>query len=121
MKILANDYRIVKEPLQNNKYVTVKSSVKKTATLWKIQLPEKYKKNFDVSSEGPSLNFQPDEGPSLETLYFSGNGIRLPVSQFYSLLPIRLYCQATFILLLTQWVHVTEWRADSYSIGTLIL
>jgi hypothetical protein len=49
-----------------------------------MQLPEKYKKNFDVSSEGPSsgvsearenyMNFyaknisrDPDEGPSLET------------------------------------------------------
>jgi hypothetical protein len=48
-----------------------------------IQLPEKYKENFDVSSEGPSSRVTskvlvaPDEWPSLETskfsLYFSGS------------------------------------------------
>jgi hypothetical protein len=48
-----------------------------------MQLPEKYKENFDASSEGPSSGvtdvwnyLTPDEGPSLETskcsLYFSG-------------------------------------------------
>ena len=35
-----------------------------------MRLPEKYKENFDVSSEGPSL-VTPDEGPSLETSKFS--------------------------------------------------
>jgi hypothetical protein len=34
------------------------------------QFPEKYKENFDVSSEAPSL-VTPDEGPSLETSKFS--------------------------------------------------
>ena len=50
-----------------------------------IQLPEEYKENFDVSSEGPSSGVSrtlvtPDQGPSrLETskfsLYFSGSFI----------------------------------------------
>ena len=46
-----------------------------------MQLPEKYKENFDVSSElRPFVT--PDEGPSLETwkfsLYFSGSCIHIP-------------------------------------------
>ena len=42
-----------------------------------MQLPEKYKANFDVSSEGPWSGVTPlslvtpDEGPSLETSKFS--------------------------------------------------
>jgi hypothetical protein len=42
-----------------------------------MQLPEKYKENFDVSGEDPSTWVTPDEGPSLEmskfSLYFSGS------------------------------------------------
>ena len=42
-----------------------------------MQLPEKYKENFDVSNEGPSSEVTPlslvtpDEGPSLKTSKFS--------------------------------------------------
>jgi hypothetical protein len=40
-----------------------------------MQLPKKYKENFDISSEGPlfgvSRLLTPDEGPSLETSKFS--------------------------------------------------
>jgi hypothetical protein len=43
-----------------------------------MQIPEKYKENFDVSSEGPSSGIT-NQGPSLETskfsLYFSGSCI----------------------------------------------
>ena len=41
-----------------------------TFSLVGMQVPEKYKENFDVSSEGPSSGGRPwrtpDEGPSLE-------------------------------------------------------
>jgi hypothetical protein len=39
-----------------------------------MQLPEKYKENFDVSSEGPTSGVwpvTPDQGPLLETSKFS--------------------------------------------------
>ena len=39
-----------------------------------MQLPQKYKENFDVSSEGPwsgVTSQTPDQGPSLETSKFS--------------------------------------------------
>jgi hypothetical protein len=55
-----------------------------------MQLPEKYKESFDVSSEGPSSGVTivtPDEAPSLETskffLYFSGSRIPTNESLFY--------------------------------------
>jgi hypothetical protein len=38
-----------------------------------MQLPEKYKENFNVSSDGLSSAVTPDEGPSLETSKFSLN------------------------------------------------
>ena len=53
-----------------------------------MQLPEKYKENFDVSSEGPTSAGVTDEheGPSLETskfsLYFSGSCILTDESLF---------------------------------------
>ena len=57
-------------------------------------LPEKYKDNFDVSSE--ALRPTPDEGPSLETskfsLYFSGSCIPTNESLFI-LLPLPTLTQ----------------------------
>jgi hypothetical protein len=46
-----------------------------------MQLPAKYKENFDILSEGPSsgVSITPDKGPLFETskfsLYFSGSCI----------------------------------------------
>ena len=59
-------------------------------SLVRMQLPVKYKENFDVSSEaeGPSSGrlVTPDEGPSLETskfsLYFTGSCIPTNESLF---------------------------------------
>jgi hypothetical protein len=55
-------------------------SVNKLSFMIEMQLPEKYKENFDVSSEGTTSGVWlviPDQGPSLETskfsLYFSGS------------------------------------------------
>jgi hypothetical protein len=44
-----------------------------------MQLPEKYKENFDVSSEGPSsgITVTPHKGPSLKTSKFSPTNERL--------------------------------------------
>ena len=53
-----------------------------------MQLPEKYKENFDVLCEGPlsGVTVTPDEGPSLETskfsLYFSASCIPTNESLF---------------------------------------
>ena len=57
-----------------------------------IQLPEKYKENFDVPSEAPSLSGLPEpEGPSLETskmsLHCSGIPINLQLSYLQSMEP----------------------------------
>jgi hypothetical protein len=64
-----------------------------------MQLPEKYKENFDVSSEGPTSGVwpvTPDQGPSLETskfsLYFSGSCIPTNESLFI-LLPLPTLAQ----------------------------
>ena len=49
-------------------------SVNKLSFMIGMQLPEKYKENFDVSSEGATSGVwlvTPDQGPSLETLKFS--------------------------------------------------
>jgi hypothetical protein len=49
-----------------------KFNLLKKLSLIGIQLPEKYKETFDVSSESPSSGItsqvNPDEGPSLEIL-----------------------------------------------------
>ena len=52
-----------------------------------MQLPEKYKENFDVSSDGPSSRVtEYQEGPSLKaskfSLYFSGSCIPTNESLF---------------------------------------
>ena len=56
-----------------------------------MQLPEKYKENFNVSSEGPlSGLIAPDDEPSLETsklsLYFSGSCIPTNESLLFTFL-----------------------------------
>ena len=71
-------------------------------SLARMQLPEKYKENFDVSSEGPSSEVTsqedhwlvtPDKGPSLKTskfsaIYFSGSCIPTNESLFKILIKL---------------------------------
>jgi hypothetical protein len=98
------------------KYIVASREPSNKLSLVEMQQPEKYKENFDVSSEGPSSEVltklnkfynTPDEGPSLEMLEFAFNIV------FFSGSCMNPYERKLVI--------VGTANTDTYSSGTLIV